>query len=59
MSLFGSLLRVMTFGESHGNGVGCIIEGIPPGLPLTEADVQVRKTGNKMEEEVLVGKSSS
>lgn len=44
MSVFGHTLRVMTFGESHGKGVGCILEGLPPGLALTEHDVQVSKS---------------
>lgn len=38
---FGTLFRVTTFGESHGGGVGCVIDGCPPRLPLTEADMQV------------------
>ncbi|KAJ3227792.1 hypothetical protein HDU78_009944 [Chytriomyces hyalinus] len=40
MSTFGSLYRVTTFGESHCKAVGVIIDGCPPGLPLTENDVQ-------------------
>ncbi|KAI8617554.1 chorismate synthase [Chytriomyces sp. MP71] len=40
MSTFGSLYRVTTFGESHCKAVGVIVDGCPPGLPLTEADVQ-------------------
>ncbi|OZJ06362.1 Chorismate synthase [Bifiguratus adelaidae] len=40
MSTFGELFRVTTYGESHCKGVGCIIDGCPPGLPLTEDDVQ-------------------
>ncbi len=39
-STFGTLFRVTTFGESHGRGVGAVIDGCPPGLALTEADVQ-------------------
>lgn len=39
-STFGRLFRVTTFGESHGGGVGCIVDGCPPRLELTEADVQ-------------------
>jgi chorismate synthase len=39
-SSFGRLLRVTTFGESHGPGVGVVVDGAPPGLPLVEADVQ-------------------
>nr|DAD27983.1 TPA_asm: hypothetical protein HUJ06_029451 [Nelumbo nucifera] len=40
-STFGNFFRVTTFGESHGGGVGCIIDGCPPRIPLTEADLQV------------------
>ena len=36
----GQLFRVTTFGESHGLALGCIVDGIPPGIPLTEADLQ-------------------
>ncbi len=39
-SSFGRLFRVSTFGESHGRGVGAIVDGVPPGLPLSEADLQ-------------------
>jgi len=31
---------VTTYGESHGGGVGCVIDGCPPRLPLSEADMQ-------------------
>jgi chorismate synthase len=37
---FGTLFTVTTFGESHGPALGCIVDGCPPGLPLTEADLQ-------------------
>ena len=37
---FGRLLRVTTFGESHGPAIGCVIDGCPPGMPLSEADIQ-------------------
>jgi chorismate synthase len=40
MSTFGELLRVTTFGESHGAGVGAVIDGLPPQLPLSESDLQ-------------------
>ncbi|KLN96855.1 chorismate synthase [Moellerella wisconsensis] len=36
----GQLFRVTTFGESHGIALGCIVDGVPPGLALTEADLQ-------------------
>lgn len=37
---FGHLFRVTTFGESHGVAIGCVVDGCPPGLPLTAADIQ-------------------
>jgi len=40
-STFGELFRVTNFGESHGVAIGCVIDGCPPGLALTEADIQV------------------
>jgi chorismate synthase len=36
----GRLFTVTTFGESHGPALGCIVDGCPPGLPLSEADLQ-------------------
>ena len=37
---FGLLFRFTTFGESHGPSIGCVVDGTPPGLPLSEADIQ-------------------
>lgn len=37
----GQVFRVTTFGESHGLALGCIVDGCPPGLELTEADIQI------------------
>ncbi len=46
---FGERFRVTTFGESHGPGLGCIVEGCPPGLVISEEDIQQdverRRTG--------------
>lgn len=39
-STFGNYFRVTTYGESHGGGVGCVIDGVPPRRPLSEADLQ-------------------
>ncbi|MFO7724481.1 MAG: chorismate synthase [Oceanipulchritudo sp.] len=39
-SNFGTLFRISTWGESHGGSVGVVVDGCPPGLPLTEAEVQ-------------------
>src|SRR6202044_1198243 len=45
----GRLFAVTTFGESHGAALGCIVDGCPPGLALSEADLQPdvdrRRTG--------------
>ena len=38
---FGHLFRITTFGESHGGGVGVIIDGCPPRLEISEAEIQV------------------
>jgi chorismate synthase len=44
MSSFGTLFKVSTFGESHGKGVGCIVDGVPPNLDLSEEDIQPQLT---------------
>ena len=38
---FGRNFVVTTFGESHGRALGCIVDGCPPGMALTEADIQI------------------
>ncbi|SEP68750.1 chorismate synthase [Faunimonas pinastri] len=38
---FGHLFRVTTWGESHGPSIGCVVDGCPPGISLTEAEIQV------------------
>ena len=37
---FGALFRVTTWGESHGPAIGCVVDGTPPGIAITEADLQ-------------------
>jgi chorismate synthase len=37
---FGHLFRVTTWGESHGPAIGCVVDGCPPRIPLSEADIQ-------------------
>ena len=37
---FGTLFRFTTWGESHGPAIGCVVDGVPPRLPLAEADIQ-------------------
>ncbi len=39
-SSFGNIFRITTWGESHGKGVGVVVDGCPAGLPLTEEDIQ-------------------
>ena len=38
---FGQMFRITTWGESHGSAIGCVVDGCPPDIPLTEADIQV------------------
>lgn len=38
MNTIGRIFRVSIFGESHGEGIGVVIDGVPPGIPLTETD---------------------
>lgn len=40
-NIFGKVFTVTTFGESHGPAIGCIVDGCPPGLELSEEDLQV------------------
>ncbi|MBR6027092.1 MAG: chorismate synthase [Neisseriaceae bacterium] len=37
---FGKIFSITTFGESHGNAIGCIVDGCPPNLPLSVLDIQ-------------------
>ena len=39
-SSFGTLFRVTTFGESHGLGIGAVVDGCPPKIALDETDIQ-------------------
>src|SRR5919107_2730608 len=38
---FGHMFRVTTFGESQGAAIGCVVDGCPPGIPLTAVDIQL------------------
>jgi chorismate synthase len=40
MNSFGTLFRVTTWGESHGPAIGCVVDGVPPRIPLSEPDIQ-------------------
>ena len=40
LNSYGRLFRVTTWGESHGPAIGCVIDGCPPGVALTEAFIQ-------------------
>lgn len=37
---FGTLFQYVTWGESHGPAIGCVVDGVPPRIPLTESDIQ-------------------
>lgn len=37
---FGHLFRFTTWGESHGEAIGCVVDGVPPNIPLSEKDIQ-------------------
>lgn len=37
---FGQLFKITSFGESHGGAVGCVVDGCPPGIEITEAEIQ-------------------
>ena len=60
---FGHLFRITTWGESHGGAVGVVVDGCPPRLALTEADIQAeldrrrpgqsRITTQRQEEDVV------
>jgi chorismate synthase len=39
-STFGAIFRLISFGESHGPGIGGVVDGCPAGLELCEADIQ-------------------
>ena len=51
MNQFGKIFRVSIFGESHGEEIGVVVDGVPPGLPLSEADFEAdiarRRSGAK------------
>ena len=40
-SSYGNIFRVTTWGESHGNGLGVVVDGVPAGLELCEEDIQI------------------
>ncbi|MBM3459517.1 MAG: chorismate synthase [Armatimonadetes bacterium] len=62
-STFGTLFRLTTWGESHGPGVGCVVDGCPAGLPITAEEIQTdldrrrpgqsRITTQRQEEDVV------
>lgn len=47
-STFGTLFRVTTFGESHGGGVGCVIDGVPPRLRITQVQRRRRLAAGRI-----------
>ena len=53
-STYGTAFRVTTFGESHGKGVGCIIDGVPPRLRISEEEIQVEMDRRKPGQSIIV-----
>ena len=52
----GKLFTVTSFGESHGPAIGCIVDGCPPGLQLSETDLQLeldRRNANVSHNSIL------
>ena len=39
-SSFGTIFRITTWGESHGSGIGVVVDGVPAGLSLSDEDIQ-------------------
>jgi chorismate synthase len=52
-SSFGTLLKITTFGESHGRAVGAVLDGLPAGLALDEADIQAQLDRRRPGQSVL------
>ena len=46
-STFGDLFKITTFGESHGKGVGVVVDGVTPGIELSEEDIQFQLNRRK------------
>ena len=40
-STYGQVFRITTYGESHGKGIGVVIDGCPAGIPITEEDIAI------------------
>ena len=51
---FGQLFRITTFGESHGGAVGVVVDGCPPGLKITEAEIQKQLDRRKPGQSAIV-----
>ncbi len=47
------MFRVTTFGESHGKGVGCIVDGVPPRLEISEAEIQLEMDRRKPGQSII------
>lgn len=52
-STYGTCFRVTTFGESHGKGVGCVVDGVPPRLQITEEEIQYELNRRKPGQSII------
>ena len=56
---FGKLFRFTTWGESHGPAIGCVVDGCPPNIPLSDKDIQIDMNGEGLDNQNLLPKGKS
>ena len=56
---FGKIFRFTTWGRSHGPAIGCIIDGCPPNIPLSEKDIQKTWIGDAQDNQSLLLKGKN
>ena len=56
---FGKIFRFTTWGESHGPAIGCVIDGCPPNIPLSERDIQKDMDRRRLDSQSLLHSEKS
>ena len=56
---FGKIFRFTTWGESHGPAIGCIIDGCPPNIPISDKEIQVDMNRRRPEYKICLTKKES